>query len=90
MNGQCAYGNCSITGKLCGPGYGACAPIVTGGTFPVLQKCQRFAGNGRQEDFCQPGIGVCPGKTSPDGNSVRACREAQTDSCTIDTCSMVE
>jgi hypothetical protein len=83
--GRCAYGNCDVTGQLCGGGYGPCPPAAA---VPVtlLQVCERFDGNCRDEEFCQEGINVCPDRLK--ATSGRACKEAKNNECTIDFCSI--
>lgn len=81
--GQCAFGKCDVTDELCGSDYGPC-PAIPMVTFPILQTCERFPGNCREEAFCQPGLEICPAKTPV--SSARACKEAKTNECTIDSC----
>lgn len=85
VNGRCAYGQCDVTEQLCGGDYGPCPP-VTGVPIPLLQVCERFDGNCRDEEFCQEGIGVCPDRLPQ--TSGRACKEAKNNECTIDFCSI--
>jgi hypothetical protein len=83
INGNCALGHCNVTDALCGADYGVCPPVVLV-TLPILQTCERFPNNCRDEAFCQEGLGVCP--SSPSMTSHRACGEARRNSCTIDDC----
>jgi hypothetical protein len=83
--GRCAVGTCDVTGQLCGGGYGPCPPF-TQVSVTLLQVCERFDGNCRDEEFCQEGIGVCPERFPQ--TSGRACKEAKNNECTIDFCSI--
>lgn len=81
--GKCAYGTCDVSRDFCGGDYGTCPPIGVVG-FPLLQVCERFSDNCRDERFCQEGLEVCPGRLPPSGRS--ACRDAKRNDCTIDDC----
>jgi hypothetical protein len=83
IDGLCALGSCDVTRAPCGAEYGQCQPFPTV-TFPILQVCKRFEGNCRDEDFCNPGLDICP--TNFKGGSSEACKEAKHDQCTIDQC----
>ena len=83
IGGKCAYGTCDVTDELCGGDYGVCPPVASV-TFPILQVCERFPGNCRDEDFCQEGPRGLPGPHP--ASSTRACREAKSNDCTIDSC----
>ena len=84
---DCAYGECDVTGELCGADYGPCPPVASV-PIVILQTCERFSGNCRDEEFCQEGIGVCPDRLS--STSGKACKEAKNNECTIDFCSISE
>jgi len=88
IDGNCAIGNCDITNEYCGSDFGPCPPVAVGQTFPVLQVCERFSNNCRRQEFCQPGLDVCPDRLPR--SSSRACREARNNECTIDFCSINE
>jgi hypothetical protein len=85
LAGRCAFGRCDVTGQLCGGDYGPCPPA---GVVPItiLQTCERFPDNCRDEDFCQPALDICPDRVKSSGS--RACREAKSNECTIDFCSI--
>jgi hypothetical protein len=83
VRGKCALGECNFSGKSCGADYGFCAPITVK-LVTYLQSCERFAGNCRDGDFCQPTLDVCPSRTPSTGKP--ACKEAKTNTCTIDSC----
>ncbi|MFN2376821.1 MAG: hypothetical protein ABR538_09805, partial [Candidatus Binatia bacterium] len=76
-------GTCDVTREFCGDDHGPCPPVASV-PIPLLQTCKRFADNCRDQEYCQPGLDLCPERV-PAGNS-RACREARRNSCTIDTC----
>ena len=86
IDGKCAYGNCDLTGKLCGGEYRTCPPLAVGVGIPTLQVCERFSDSCRNEPFCQEVLDICPSRlpvTSGD-----ACKEARGNACTIDNCSI--
>lgn len=83
VRGKCALGECNFSGERCGADYGFCAPIAVK-LITYLQSCERFAGNCRDGDFCQPTLDVCPSRMPSTGKP--ACKEAKTNSCTIDSC----
>jgi len=85
INGKCAYGRCDVTNEYCGGQYGTCPPIGVI-SFPILQVCERFGDNCRDERFCQEGLEVCPSSLSQTGG--RPCRDAKRNDCTIDFCSI--
>ena len=85
VDGLCAYGDCDVTHEPCGGDYGTCPPINVIG-FPLLQVCERFADNCRDESFCAPALEVCPDRLPNSGT--RACKEAKKNDCTIDDCSI--
>jgi len=85
VDGLCAYGKCDVTREPCGGDYGTCPPINVIG-FPLLQVCERFADNCRDESFCAPALEVCPDRLPNSGT--RACKEAKKNDCTIDDCSI--
>ena len=85
IDGKCAYGHCDVTDELCGGEYGVCPPISVI-TFPILQVCERFPDNCRDEKFCNESLGVCP--THLRVTSHAACKEAKRNSCTIEDCSI--
>jgi hypothetical protein len=82
---RCAFGTCDVTEQLCGGDYGPCPP-VTGVPVPLLQVCERFPDNCRDENFCQPALDICPDRARPSGS--RACKEAKKNDCAIDFCSI--
>ncbi len=81
IEGTCVFGNCSVSGELCGGGADDCPDINA-----VPQSCVDFIGNCHDAEFCQEAIGVCPDKVGP-ASSPRACKEARANDCTIDECS---
>jgi hypothetical protein len=87
FNDRCALGICNVTGQFCGAEYGACPPFAS---IPVvlLQTCERFPTNCRDEEFCQPALDICPERVA--GGGSRACREAKRNDCTIDSCDVNE
>jgi hypothetical protein len=87
VGGKCAIGQCEVTRQLCGADFGACPPVANI-PIPLLQTCERFPGNCRDEEFCQEGINVCPDRNP--NTSGKACREAKGNECTIDFCSIDE
>jgi len=83
LGGKCALGTCDITKEPCGGGFGPCPPFSVI-TFPLLQVCERYSGNCRDGEFCQPVLGICPDHRPV--TSQAACKEAKNNSCTIDSC----
>jgi hypothetical protein len=89
-DGKCSYGDCNITGELCGGDYGACPPVSLI-THIVFQKCERFEGNCRDELFCNTGLDVPRGCDENSSNHIHvtssdACKDAKDNDCTIDDC----
>ncbi|MFN2375262.1 MAG: hypothetical protein ABR538_01915, partial [Candidatus Binatia bacterium] len=83
VGNKCSYGTCDVTGELCGGGYGPCPPVASI-PFPILQVCERYPDNCRDEEFCQEGLDICPERAPV--SSGRACKEAKRNECTIDNC----
>ena len=77
--GDCAYGTCAGDGEYCGGDFGDCALYMD-----EPQECVDFPGNCHEQDLCNEDIGVCP--ESGPASSSAACREANSNSCTIDDC----
>ncbi|MFN2427105.1 MAG: hypothetical protein ABR587_11740 [Candidatus Binatia bacterium] len=84
IGNKCALGTCDITDEPCGGSYGPCPPVAVGQTFPILQVCDRFPDNCRDEQFCQDALEVCPDRLGSSGS--RACQNAKKNDCTIDDC----
>jgi hypothetical protein len=80
IEGDCALGNCSVSGELCGDDSGECPDIDA-----VPQDCEAFPGNCHDAEFCQEDIDVCPDRVGP-ASSSKACKEARSNDCTIDSC----
>ena len=80
IGGKCALGTCEQNESLfCGGGYASC-PRISGRT----QACEPFQGNCQSAPLCNEALGVCPKNTST--SSDKACREANSNDCTIDSC----
>ncbi len=76
FEGKCVFGYCeSNPGQGCGGDNGNC---------PGGGDCVPFDENCHNAPLCNEGLGVCP-KKAP-ASSVKACREAKGNDCTIDSC----
>ncbi len=81
IGGQCALGTCESEPLVhCGFDFPACPDF---GGLP--QPCVPFEDNCHDQELCNEDIGFCPGDDSP-SSSDGACREATSNSCTIDSC----
>jgi len=80
FSGQCALGTCADQPSIqCGGDFGACPDFNQ-----APQACEPFPDNCHSQELCNENIGFCPDSTP--ATSEAACKEAQANSCTIDSC----